>query len=145
MNLLKVLNNPITTNYWLAALIGVLITFPSIMPSVNALYRTEGTNKECEFRKYIALEGKLWKMPLLYAITNALAFYLVNRFVPHYLKRYWFMGMFMGMFYPTLGTIGDYAKKAYGVTSYYQLYFSAQLLYIFFYGIIISSIVHLIK
>lgn len=147
------LGAPITKNYYLAALIGVLVTFPSIMPSVNAMNRlkvsrgfegSEALEEECKFRKYIALEGKLWKMPLLYSIVNVIGFYIVNNYFPFGLRKYWFVGMLMGLFYPTLGTIGDYAKKAYGVTNYYQLYLWAQMLYVGFYGIVVSTIVYLI-
>lgn len=147
---LESLDAPITKNYYLAALIGVLVTFPSIMPSVNAINRSkdsrgsEDLEEECKFRKYIALEGKLWKMPLLYSIVNVIGFYIINNYFPLSLRKYWFVGMLMGLFYPTLGTIGDYAKKAYGVTNYYQLYLWAQMLYVGFYGIVVSTIVYLI-
>ena len=137
----RVLGASITKNYYLAALIGVLATFASIMPSAIALRR----NDSHDLYKYIEMENKVWKMPLFYAGLNAFAFYIVNTFFPKNLKRYWMIGILLGLVYPTLGTIGDYAKKAYGIKSYYALYASAQVMYGLFYGVVIATIVYLIK
>ncbi len=139
-SILNILNKPITTNYYLAALIGVLATFPSMAASAISVSQ----RPSLDLYKFVDLENKLWKMPLFYMFLNMFGFYIVNTFLPPSLRKYWVVGILLGLVYPTLGTIGDYAKKAYGITSYYDLYFKAQILYVAFYGLVISFMVHFI-
>ena len=128
------LNANITQNYTLAFIIGMLIVFPSLMPSVNAAIQkpTMTTYEMIDF------PGKLIKLPFFYGFLNLLAIYLINTYFPEQYRKYWILGMLMGLVYPTLGTIDDYAKKVYGVKSYWNLYLAAQLMYIPIYGIVIS-------
>lgn len=135
--LLNILYAPITDNHVMAFVIGMLAFFPSMLPSALSLKK----KPTLKMYQYIKLEDKLWKVPLFYGVLNLVVFMLVNRFLPESLRKYWVIGIIFGFIYPTLGTIGNYAKKAYGIKSYTDLYRGAQLMYIPFYGLIISALV----
>lgn len=53
------------------------------------------------------------------------------------MKNFFVAGILMGLFYPTLGTINDYAKKTYKIKSYLNLYIGAQIMYGIYYGLFI--------
>lgn len=135
---MNIINQPITTSWVQAGLIGVLVTFASIYPSINALKN----NPSCDLYRLIKLEDKIIQMPIFYSILNIVVFYLANLILPKSLKKYWFIGIIFGLIYPTLGTIGDYAKKAYGIKDYSTLYTGAQIMYIIFYGLIMSTLMY---
>ena len=135
------LNMPITSNYMIQFLIGVITFFPSIFPTLLALKR----KPTLKWYNYAKLEDKIMWMPILYGFINLIVFTIVIKFFPKSLRKYWILGIIFGMIYPTLGTINNYAKKMYDLDNYYGLYLKAQIMYIIYYGLIISFIVSRIK
>ena len=129
--------NKITDNYTLVYLIGVLATFPSMLPTALSIIK----NPTLEVYKKAALEKKFYLMAFFYGFLNMLVFFLINRYIPDKYNTYFVAGIIMGLIYPTLGTIDDYAKKMYGITNYWNLYIGAQIMYFIFYGLIINGLV----
>jgi predicted permease len=123
-----------TSNMYVGALIGILAFFPSMMPSVLSVWSSKTDSKT---RDIVKMENKVFMVPLFYGFINAIVFYLINKHFPDNLKNFWVVGFMLAFFYPTLGTIGDYAKKVYGVKSYKRLYFGAQVMYLAYYGIFV--------
>lgn len=135
------LSRPITTNYMLMFVIGVLTVFPSMMPTANALKREQ----DCDLYKEAKLEDKMIWLWLPYGILSIIVFSLANYLLPKDYRTYGIIGAIFGLIYPTLGTIDDYAKRIYGIDSYYSLYAGAQFMYIFYYGIIVALIDYYIR
>ncbi len=131
------ITNPITKNWILAFVIGLLSVFPSILASVLAVKN----NPSCEMYKTAKLEDKLLTMPLFYGVLSVLVFFLMNMFFPAQFRRYWVIGIIFGLIYPTLGWLARLPQDVYGVTNYYQFYASALALYIPFYGLLIAYVV----
>ncbi len=129
-------NEPLTTNWILAFVIGVLSSLPSLAPTALSLK----ASKKLDLYHEADLESKLLWIPIAYGFLLVAVIGIINNFFPEYLRSYWFLGFIMALIFPTLGTIGDYAKRIYGIESYWNLYFNAQVMYLIFYGIVINFI-----
>ncbi len=120
----------ITHNYILQFVIGILSAFPSLAPTaISLLYKPE-------LLEEAGLHDKVLWLPIFYGFLSIIVFTLVNILFPKELQKYWVIGIIIGLIYPTLGTIGDHAKKIYGIQSYWTLYINAQIMYIFLYGVV---------
>lgn len=131
---------PITQNLTLAFIIGLLSAFPSLAPTAQSLNKAKQEDKKDLKDFYIKadLENKVLFLPIIYGILSIAIFYIVNRFFPSKYKRYWVIGIIIGLIYPTLGWINKLPQEIYGVTNKMKFYLSAQVMYITFYGIIIA-------
>ncbi len=130
------LDSKLPTNLIAAFVIGVLSSYPSILPTTYALRK----NPSYDLYKKAHLENMQQQLPLVYGILHVILFYFINNFLPENLRTYWLLGFIIGLIYPTLGTLGDHPRQVYGLTSVPKLYFSAQLMYLFFYGVVINFI-----
>ncbi len=120
----------ITNNIVLQFIIGVLSAFPSLAPTaISLIYKPELLSEA-------GLENKMLWLPIFYGFLSIIVFTLVNTLFPKYLQKYWMIGIIIGLIYPSLGTIGNHAKKIYGIENYWTLYINAQIMYITLYGII---------
>ena len=129
-------NQPLTTNWIAAFVIGLLSAFPSLAPTALSLK----AKKECELYQKADFETKYLWVPIAYGFLLTIVVWLINTLLPKNLRNYWVLGFIMALIFPTLGTIGDYAKKIYGIESYWSLYFNAQIMYLSFYGLVINYI-----
>ena len=91
-----------------------------------------------EMYKKAGLEDKMLYLPLFYGLLSVVVFFLASRLLPLAWQKYWIIGIFFGLIYPTLGVISKLPQKVYGTTNYFLFYLSAILLYTFFYGIVIA-------
>ena len=96
------LNLPITTNWMMAFVIGLLSFFPSMVPTALSIKKTPSY----EMYNKAKLENKMLYLPIIYGLLNVLVFYLVSRVLPSQYQRYWVIGAIFGLIYPTLGVIG---------------------------------------
>lgn len=125
------LDNPISDNWVMAFVIGMLSAYPTFLPTAFSLK----ANPEYPLYRRADIETKLIWFPLGFGILHVVIFFLINNFFPPEMQTYWILGFIIGLIYPTLATVGDYAKDVYGVRNYVSLYIGAQILYLAFYGL----------
>ena len=126
----------LSTNPLFAFIIGVLSSFPSLAPTPLSLIQ----NPSMELYKRASLESKLLSIPIMYGILHIVLFFIINNFFPIYLNNYWTLGLIIGLIYPTLGTVTNYAKDVYGTKSTLGLYMKGMVMYLFVYGIIFNFV-----
>ena len=125
----------LSKNYILAAVIGVLSTFPSIMPTVLSVIK----KPNYETYKKANLEQMIYQLPIFYGILHIILYFIIGNYFPEKLRNYLTLGIIIGLIYPTLGTISGHANL-YNMGSTSKLYITAMVLYVFMYTIIFSFI-----
>lgn len=126
----------LTKNYFISFIIGLMSAFPSLAPTAISLKRFD----RYDLYKEAGFETKFLWIPIAYGILHIIILEIMNKLFPPILRKFWVLGIIIGLIYPTLGTIDDYAKRIYKIKSYYNLYFNALLLYIPFYTFVINFI-----
>ena len=120
------------SNLVLQFIIGMLSAFPSLAPTALSL---KYYPKTLNLYTMADLETKLLWIPFFYGLVSIIVFAVVKLF-PVQFQNFWTIGFIIGLIYPTLGTIDNYAKKIYKIKNYTNLYLNAQLLYLPLYGIV---------
>lgn len=135
------INAEITDNYWLVFLIGMLASYPILLPTAITLK----TNPEYTLYRNADLETLLMFSPILSGIAHVSIFFLINMFLPDKLRTYWTIGFIFGLVFAGLSTINDYGKKIYGLKSYISIFIISMVTFLPFYGLFINFLVSQIK
>jgi hypothetical protein len=134
------LNKNLQNNVILSFLIGFLSAYPSILPTIISLKK----NPTCDLYNKAKLEDMSLYLPFFYGILHVILIWIIVNALPKAYQTYWFLGVIIGLFYPTLGTISGHAKKIYGIESTFMLYLGAQFMYQSFYVIMMGNMVELL-
>ena len=124
----------LANNFILAFVIGALSSYISIMPTVLSLKK----KPTIELYRASKIEDLILTLPLFYGVLHIVLFYIINNYFPKQYRNYLTLGIIIGLIYPTLGTVSGHAKLY--AKSTLNLYITAQILYIFFYAVIINYI-----
>lgn len=130
------LNSKIPNDNLAAFVIGILSVIPSLIPTALSVK----TNPTYEMYRMADFETKTMILPIGFGLLHIILFFIMNKLFNPAMRTYWLLGFIIGLIYSFMGMMGDYAKKVYGIKSYWTLFLGGQCMYLLFYGIIVNYI-----